>query len=399
MIFRYKTKDQAGNIKQGTVDAKSPQEAYLVLKKTGGFIISIKEVGAKPSFNLGVIKRVTLKDLAIFTKQLEIMIRAGLSLVSSLEALGEQTENRKLAKISLRLSHMVKGGTSFSEALSHYPTVFSEIYSGTVKLGEKSGTLEEVLASLADQLEKDYDLQSKIKSAMIYPAFVLLTLIAVTIILLIYVIPALTKLFQEIGGQLPLATRVLIAASNFVLKFWWLVLACLIGLIVALRFYGKTKSGGKMLDYIKIKLPLFGNLIKKIYIARFSRTSSTLIKAGLPLIEVLKTTQMVVNNVLYKEQIERMKKDVEGGLQLSQAVKKADLFPPMLHNLISAGELSGNLKESFDTAADFYEKEITRATESISSLIEPILIIVIGIGVGFAIISIIKPIYTISEML
>ena len=399
MIFHYKTKDQAEHIKEGLIDAKTPQEAYVTLKKKGETIISIKEGGKKFSLNLDFIQRVSLKDLAVFTKQLEIMIRAGLSLVSALESLGEQTENKKLSKVSSQISKMVNGGEYFSNALSHFPGIFSRVYIGSIKLGEKSGTLEEVLSSLSSQLEKDHDLQSKIKSAMVYPAFILAALIGVMVVLLIYVVPALTKLFQELGGQLPVATRILISTSNFILKFWWLILILLGGITIGLYSWKRTRSGNRFLDLIKIRVPIFGSLVKKIYIARFSRTSATLIKAGLPLIEVLKTSQFVVNNVLYQEQIERIKTDVEGGLPLSRAIKNADLFPPMIFNLVSAGELSGNLKESFETVANFYEKEITRTTETLSSMIEPILLIIIGLAVGVAVISIIKPIYSITEMI
>lgn len=398
MIFQYKARG-AKEVYKGEIEANNIQEAYLKLKKQGVAIIQIKEKPSFGKFSLSFLRKISLKDLAIFTKQLEIMIKAGLSLVSALEAQAQQTENKKLAKIALRLSEMIKGGGSLSEALSRYPSVFSPLYIGTVRSGEKSGALEQVFSSLAEQYERDYELSAKIKGAMVYPAFILTALFVVIILMLIYVVPSLNKLFKELGGQLPMATKVLISASGFVLKFWWLILFIFLGIFLLLYFLGKTKKGKQFIDFFKIKLPVFGNLLKKIYIARFARTSATLIGAGLAITEVFETVKGVVPNVLYQNQIEKIKEEVEGGVTLSSAIKKADLFPPMLSNLLSAGELTGNIKESFETVADYYEKEVTRITASLSSLIEPILITIIGLAVGIAVVSIIKPIYSLSEML
>jgi len=210
MLYQYKAKDQNGVLRKGEVEAKNPEDIYAMLKKEGLFLLSLKEVKPKKTISLGLYSGVSLKDLAVFTKQLQVMIQAGMSLVSALRSQGEQTENKKLAKIAFELASAVEGGRALSSALSEYPSVFSPLYINTILAGETSGKLEEVLISLSDTLEKDYDLRSKIKGAMVYPAFILTALIAVVIIILIYVIPALTKLFKELGGTLPLVTRILI---------------------------------------------------------------------------------------------------------------------------------------------------------------------------------------------
>lgn len=399
MLFRYKARDQSGVLRQGEIEAESQPAVYSILKKEGLVPFFIKEKGAGKKFEIPFFGRVSIKDLAIFTKELQVMVKAGLPLVAALKALGEQVENKRLAEVSLKLAEMVEGGTALSSALSNFPSVFSPLYISIIKSGEKSGKLEDMLLSLTEQLEKTYELMSKIRGVMIYPAFVLAALFGVVVILLIYVIPALTKLFEEIGGTLPFATIALIKTSNFVLKFWWLLLLMVFGLYGCLILYRRTVKGRRNLDKFKIKLPLFGSLMKKIYIARFCRTSSTLIKAGLPVLEVLKTSRDVLGNIIYQEEIEKVEKLVEGGLSLSAALKESAHFPVMVNQLISVGETSGSIEDSLDTLADFFEKEVTVATAALASLIEPVLIIIIGLGVGFAIVSVIKPIYTLSEVL
>lgn len=399
MLYSYRAKDQKGVLKKGEIEVKNPQEVYAALRKQGLFILSVKETKEKQKISFDFFSRVSLKDLAIFTKELQVMVKAGMSLVSALKAQGEQTENKKLAKVALQLASMVEGGTSLSAALSKFPSVFSNLYISTVKSGEKSGTLDTVLLSLTDQLEKDYELNSKIKGAMVYPAFILAALIAVVVIILVYVVPALSKLFAELGSAMPITTKVLVMVSTFVSKYWYVVLFFLLCFYLLFKLYKRTKSGAHVLDSIKLKLPVFGSLVKKIYMARFCRTSSTLIRAGLPVLEVLKTAREVVTNVVYQEDIEKIERQVENGVALSVALKETTHFPTMVFQLVSVGEASGNLEESLDTLANYFEKEVATTTESLASLIEPILIIIIGIAVAIVAISVIKPIYSLSEIM
>ena len=399
MLYQYKAKDQKGVLREGEIEAETKQAAYSALKEKGLFALSISEKKAGKKIVFELFGRVSLKDLAIFTKELQVMLKAGLSIVSALKAQGEQAENKKLSKIAFKLSQMVEGGMPLSEALAAFPSTFPNLYINTVKSGEKSGKLDDVLLSLTEQLEKDYELNSKIRGAMIYPAFILCVLFGVLVIILVYVMPALTKLFEELGGTLPITTRILIKFSKFILKYWWLLLIALFGLIAFLRLYKQTKTGAYLLDSLKIKMPIFGPLLKKIYMARFCRTTSTLIKSGLPVLEVLKTAKMVVTNVLYQEDIEKIEKQVENGLTLSLALKETKHFPTMVFQLVSAGEASGNMEESLDTLADYFDKEVATSTAALASLIEPILIIIIGVAVGLAVISVIKPIYSLSEIM
>lgn len=399
MLFKYKAKNDAGQIRQGEIEAKNPHEAYAILKKEGYIIVSINAADVTSKKFWEYFRSVSLKDLAIFTKQLEVMIKAGLSIVAALNAQAEQTENKKLSGIASKLAKKVSGGTSLSSALSDFPSVFSSIYINTVKSGEESGKLEAVLNSLTTQLEKDYDLQSKIKGAMVYPAFILFALVIVIIIVFIYVIPSLTQMFKEMGGTLPISTRMLIYGSELIIKFWWVMLITIIGLMIVLKYYSKTTSGRLLYDKIKIKAPIFGKLVVKNYLARFCQTSSTLIKAGLPIVKVIKSSKDVINNTLYQNDLDIVAKKVENGVPFSKALKESSYFPKMVSHLLSIGENSGKMEESFDTLADYYSKEVETMTATLSTLIEPVLIVIIGVAVAFVIISVIGPIYNLSKLI
>ncbi len=398
MLYQYKAKNQKGAIKLGELEAENPQGVYSILRKEGFFVISVSQSKAKQEF-FSFLNRVSLKDLAIFTKELQVMIKAGLSISAALKAQAEETDNKKLANIASKLEQTVSGGTALSKAMSQFSDVFSPVYVSTVKSGEASGKLEEVLGSLATQLQKDYDLQAKIKSAMTYPAFILVALFGIILIIFIYVIPSLTSLFKELGGSLPFTTQILIGISNFLVKAWWLVILFSVAFFVFIRYYKKTPAGKKFFDILKIKLPLFGKLTRKIYIAKFCRTSSTLIKAGLPILGVLKNTKEVIPNSIYQEEIARAEKKVENGVSLSRALKDSSYFPKMVCHLISVGETSGKVEDSLDTLGDYFEKEIAVTTDALASLVEPFLIVIMGIGVAFVVISVIKPIYSLAQII
>jgi len=398
MLYQYKAKDQKGILRRGTIEAKDPEEIYTVLKEQGLFLLSYWEARSGVSL-LDIFSRISLKDLAVFTKQLQVMVQAGMSLVTALRAQGEQTSNKKLSAIAYQLAIDVEGGEKLSDSLAKFPQVFSPLYINTVKAGESSGRLDQVLDSLSKTLEKDYALSSKIKGAMIYPAFVLCILVVVVAIILTYVVPSLTSLFQEAGASLPLATRILINSSNFVRRYWWMVLFSFVGFVVLLRLFGKTKTGSYLLDAFKLKVPIFGSLIRKIYLARFCRTTATLVQAGLPIVEILKTAKLVITNAIYQEALNKVVRGVESGILLSQALKETGRFPAMVCQLIHVGEASGRVDESLNTLADYFEQEASDTSAAMASLIEPFLIIIIGAVVALVVISVIKPIYTLTEIL
>jgi len=392
MLYHYQAKNPEGILRKGEIEAKNPQEVYEMLRKQNYFLISLKPA-REESTTFSLFNRVSTKDLAVFTKQLQVMIHAGMSFVISLRALAEQTRSRYLSKVALRLAAAVEGGMPLSAALAQFPSVFSPLYVNTVRAGEASGKLETVLGSLSRSLEKDNELRSKIKGVMIYPAFVITVLGGVLVVILVYVVPALSKIFQEIGAGLPWPTEVLIKSSQFVRYYWWTVLVGLVGLVALFRLIKASGTGARTLDRIKLSLPVIGPLLSKIYLARFCRISATLIRAGLPITEVLQTAKVLLTNLIYQEALVEATEKVENGSPLSLAFQETGTFPPMVHQVIHVGETSGSLEDSLDMLADYFEQEAATTTAALASLIEPVLIVAIGLAVALVVASVIKPIY------
>lgn len=399
MEFSYKAKNRSGEESNGQIIALDEKKALDMLKRQDLFVVSIKSKGSGFLGQLNFKKKVSLKDKIIFTKQLAIMIKGGLPLVDALSALKEQTENQEFMRVIGVIIGDVRGGLSLSKALAKHPKMFSELYIAVTYSGERSGKVDEVLDRLSEQLQKDYDLITGVKGAMTYPIVVVSALVGVMVLMLAFVVPKMKGIFDDMGVTLPLPTRILLWLSAFVVTYWYIVIAVLIGLFFLLRFWSKTPSGGVALDKMKIKLPIFGNLIKKIYLARFTRTTATLISSGLPMLEIIETDKIIVGNKYYGPVFDQIYKDVEGGLPLSLAMKKHKIFPAMVGQMISVGEKSGKIDEILLQLADFYDKEIRAMTANMESLIEPILMVVIGAGVGAAIVAVIMPIYSLVNVI
>jgi len=401
MEFHYLAKNHQSEQKQGTVSAGSEKEALGILAKQQLFVLEIHDMTKKAglSQNFSFKKKVSLKDKIIFTNQLAIMIKAGLPLIEALEALKEQTENPEFIKAISQITEEVRGGQALSKALSHHPKIFPDLYIAVTHSGEKSGKLDLVLERLSDQLQKDYDLMTKVKSAITYPIVIVSALIMVVIMMLVYVVPKMKSIFDEMGVALPLPTRILLGLSDFVVTYWYVVIIVIIALFFGLRFWAKTPAGRLALDTFIIKIPLFGALTKKIYLARFARTTATLIASGLPMLEIIATDKAVVGNKFYQPVFDQISRDVESGVPLSLAMKKHKIFPAMIAQMISVGERSGKIDQILNELAGFYDKEVEATTANMASLIEPILIIVIGAGIGVAIIAVIMPIYSLVNVI
>jgi len=399
MEFIYKAKSRSGEELTGRMMATNENEAIEQLKKQDLFVVSIKNKSGGLLSGLSFKKKVSLKDKIIFTKQLAIMVKGGLPLVDALSALKDQTENQEFSKAISAIIEDVRGGQSLSKALAKHPKIFSDLYVAVTYSGERSGKVDEVLNRLAEQLQKDYDLVSSVRTAMTYPIVIVSALIGVMVLMLVFVVPKMKSIFSDMGVALPLPTRILLGMSNFIITYWYIVVVIIIGLFLLIRFWSRTPSGGLALDKMKIKVPIFGDLVRKIYLARFTRTTATLISSGLPMLEIIETDKIIVNNKFYRPVFDQIYKDVEGGVPLSLAMKKHKVFPVMIGQMISVGEKSGKIDEILLQLADFYDKEVEAMTSNMASLIEPILIIVIGAGVGAAIIAIIMPIYSLVNVI
>jgi type IV pilus assembly protein PilC len=398
MEFSYKAKSRDGALKQGIITANNEEEVAASLQKQGLFVLNITGE-KKGGFHISFKKKINLKDKIIFTRQLAIMIQGGLPLVSAIQALQEQTENKVFIKAISEIRVDVRGGMSLSKALAKHKDIFPDFYIAVITSGEKSGKLDKVLVTLADQLQKDYDLMSKVKAAVTYPIVIVFALVLMLILMLVFVVPKLKVIFDQMGASLPLPTRVLLGTSSFMVNYWYVVIILLVLIYFAAKKWGRTNYGGLFIDKFKIKVPIFGVLVRKIYLARFSRTTATLVSSGLPMLEIIATDKRVIDNQYFDPIFDALKTDIESGVALSVALRKHKDFPVMISQMVSVGEKSGKIDEILLQLADFYDKEVEVMTSQLASLIEPLLILIIGGGIGLAIASVILPIYSLVNVI
>ncbi len=395
-IFQYKAHNKAGEKINGMVEAENEANAIDILEEKNYRIISLEEKKALPSV-LSVLNRIKPKDLVVFSRQFSVLISATVPVVQSLRILIDQTENLKLKMIISEIADDVDGGTKLSEAMSKYGNVFNKFYISVIKSGETSGKLDDILDYLANEMEKSYDLKSKIKSAMIYPAFVLSGLGLVGIGMMVFVLPKLTDIIKQSGMELPLSTKILIFSSDVLSHYWLLLILVLLFVIIGIKLIVKTKQGKYIKDFILLKLPIFGNLFKKIYIVRFTRSLQTLIVSGITLTIGLKIVSEIVENSIYQKVLNQAVKDVEDGNPLSATLEKSKVIPKMLSQMISIGETTGKLDLVLDKITKFYTREINSIVENLLTLMEPIIIVVIGIAVGIMVAAIIMPMYNMAQ--
>lgn len=399
-LFRYKVFSDDGGVISGYIEAASDQEAAEVLRERGFSIIYlnlIEEKIKKFKEKLKFASSVKLKEVVIFARQLSVMTSATLPLVQALKILATQNRNPTFKKIITDLSEEVDGGTKLSLAMSRYPDVFNHFFISLVKSGETSGKIDEVMSYLADELEKDYDLISRIKGAMIYPVFIVCGLIAVGTLMMIFVIPKLTAILTESGAPLPFTTRLLIGASNFMKGYWWaILLMAIIGFIVS-RASNKSESGRRQIDLFKIHMPFFGKLFQQIYIVRFCRSLSTLLVGGVPLTVGLRVSKEVVGNAVFEDLVDLTIKEVEDGNPIASVFSKSQIVPVIVSQMMNIGEQTGRLDDVLLKIADFYQREVNNMVQNLASLIEPAIMLVIGLGVGLMVSAIILPMYQLSN--
>jgi len=398
-IFKYKALDREKKNVEGLIEAGTEKLAAETLQDKGFSIVSLKKHSeGKGEFSfLSVLNKVKLKDLVIFSRQFSVMISANVALVQSLHILVDQTENITLKMIISEIADEVDSGLRLSDALAKRPKVFSDFYINVIKSGETSGKLDEVLNYLADEMEKDYDMVSKIRGAMIYPIFVFCGLGAVGVVMMVFVVPKLTGILTETGATLPIATRILIGTSNMLSTYWWLFLGLIAGLVVGFRAYSNTPGGKRQLDLIKLRLPIFGKLFQRIYLVRFTRSMNTLIIGGVTITKSLKIASEVVDNQIYKELIEETSTAVEDGDSISSVFTGSKEIPKMVSQMMSIGEKTGKLDVILGRVTDFYSREINNIVANLMTLMEPIIMIIMGVAVGVMVAAIILPMYNLAS--
>ena len=397
ITFNYKARDTNTNkIVKGTVQGNSEAAAAHVLMAQGVVPLDMTPVGEGGLLS-GLHSHVPSKEVVIFTRQLSTMLNAGLPLSQSLATVQDQTSNKTLKTIIADVVGSINGGAPLSDSLAKYPKVFNNVYIALVRAGETSGTLDQSLARLADQQEHDADQLSKIRGAMIYPAIVLVVIIAVVVFMLVTLIPEVVSMYDDLGKTLPMSTAILMSIVNFFGKFWYLIILVVGGLIFFARRWLATDSGRRAWDTFKLNMPMFNSLFRKLYMARFSRTAQVLLQSGVSMMETLKISADAVNNVVVKDEVLQGVGKVKNGKALSDALSNQDYILPFVPQMIKIGESSGSIDVMLEKVADYYDKEVDNAIAAISTLIEPILMVAMAGMIGFIVLAVLLPIYSLSD--
>jgi type IV pilus assembly protein PilC len=398
MQFKYDAKDVNGELREGVVVAEDQANAESLIQESGLTILTLtilEETLIDRLWPFG--KSVPNKEMVLFSRQLSTLIGAKVSILQALRILLDQVENAYLKKVILETITSIEGGNSFSLALARHPEVFTNVYVSVVHTGELSGTLETSLNYLSDQMEKDYDLTNKVKSAMTYPLFILAALVGVGSLMFLFILPKLTDILQQQGGSLPIITVGLIAFTKFFQVYWWTFLVGGIILYFGGKYYVKTKKGRYVFDLIKIKTPIIGPIFEKIYLARFSRNLSTLVLGGIPIIKALEVVSDLVNNVIYRDIIREAANKLAAGKTISEALVGHKEIPPIVTQMIQVGEESATLTGILQKLAVYYEKEVDVKISTLTTLMEPIIMLVLGVAVGILVAGILLPIYNLAS--
>jgi type IV pilus assembly protein PilC len=396
--YTYKAKDKTGRLVTGEVEASSPQVAAKLIRQKGLTAISITPARqGLISWIKGFRERITAGDVSTFTRQLATMVNAGLPITEALLILRTQTQGA-MQKVVAQILVDVEGGESLSVSMSRHPKVFSPTYIALIKSGEVGGVIDEVLARLADDLEKQQEFKGKVKGALIYPAIIVIGMIAVAFVMMIFVIPRLTSLYGDFNAQLPTATRILIGISNFALKFWPFLLILLGGGIWGLSAFRKTPVGKRRTDEIILKLPIIGELQRQVILAELTRTLSLMVGAGVSILEALNITAGVVGNAVISEALKDAARQVEKGFPIAYSFSRhPEAFPFILSQMVAVGEETGKMEEVLGKVGHVFEVESDQQVKALTSAVEPLVMILLGVGVGFLVIAIILPIYNLTS--
>ncbi|MGA1843002.1 MAG: type II secretion system inner membrane protein GspF [bacterium] len=404
-VYEYKALDTKGKTVRGVIDASTSMEARTKLRRDGIFAFELKTaeleqvLPEKQLFTTGIFRWIKKAEVALITRQLATLLKAGLPLDQSLTALIDQVESEPLKKIIIQIREKVKEGSAFSDALAEHPRVFSDLYCHMVRAGEASGALDLVLERLADFLEQSIQQQRKIKASLAYPILMCVIGVAVIIFLMIFVIPTITNIFSEMSQQLPLPTQILISTSFFIRDFWVVIAGAIIAIYFILRRYVKTESGRLLKDSLSLKVPIFGSLKKKFAIARFAQTMGTLLSGGLPILEALRIVRHIVDNEVIGRAIDRVALSVQEGEEIAPPLKREGIFPPIVIHMVSVGEKSGQMEEMLHKIAEAYTNEVESAIAGLTSVLEPLIILFMGVLVGFIVMSILWPIFEINQLI
>ena len=397
-VFNYKVVDKNGKNKKGTIEAPNRDGAEKKLKADGYAIMSLTEQNSP--FSGGLIKKkVKSKDLAVFCKQFSAVIRAGVTIISALELMGDQIENKTLQRAVMDAKTYVEKGGTLADALRVNSEVFPPIMINMVAAGELSGNLEVCLDRLTEHFEKDNALSAKIKGAMTYPIVVFIVMIIVVIVVMVMVIPNFSSMFAEMGTQLPLATRIMVAASNFIIHKWWLLIIIVAAIVVGCKAFKRSSVGEQLFANMAIKMPIFGNLTIKSACSRFARTMSTLMASGISMIDAVEQVAKMMDNKIIRDGLLDAKTQVAKGIPLSKPLKDMEMLPPMLSAMTKIGEETGDIEEMLSKVADYYDEEGEEATNKLTAAMEPLIMVVLACIVGMIVAAVYGPIMSMYSAL
>jgi len=400
MIFKFSARDSKGKKIEGKIEAVSNDTAVQILQSRGLtplFVVREKETPDYLQDLQRIWEGASQKELMIFFRELATLIEAKVPVVPALRAVGEQSENNYMKTVVKEISDDVEDGMPLSESMAKYPNTFSFLSVNMVKSGEVSGSLQSSIVFIADNIEKNYRLTSKIKGALYYPSFVVVVALIVGFLATSFILPKLTGLIEEMGVEIPWYTQVLIIVSKFMKSYWWAVLIAAIGGIIGFIYYIKTESGRKEWDNVKINLPVVGKLYRYIYITRFCNNFSVLLASGIPIVRALMVVSDVVNNRVFQGVILRAAEEVKTGGNISTVFARTEVIPPIVTHILKIGEETGKMSEVLKSASSFYEQEVNNMTKNISTMIEPVMIIFLGIAVAVLVFAILLPIYSIAD--
>ncbi len=396
VTYAYKVKDRTGKVVTGSLEADSQGAVVAKLRESGLTVIKVAEASESAGLKKEITlfkKKVKLKDITVFSRQFATMINSGLSLIKALAVLAEQTQNPTLSEIILQVKKDIESGQSLSEALAKHPKAFSRLYISMVKAGETGGVLDVVLIKVAEYYEKEIALKSKIKSAMTYPTVMAVVATLIVFAMLTFVVPVFVKMFDQLGGELPLPTKILLSISGGIRRFWYLMIVLAIGSRYGFKYLKNTDFGRLKLDQLKLRLPVFGQLNSKLSLARFTRTFGTLIASGVPILQALDIVADTANNVIVSDAVRGSRSSIKEGETIAKPLSESPIFPPMVVHMVSVGEETGALDSMLIKIADFYDEEVSAMVEALTSLIEPLMIVFMGLVVGGILIALYLPMF------
>jgi len=399
--FVYKVRDRTGKIFTGNMEGENRISVVSRLREMDYFITSVSEKRKNILFSkqINLFKSIKLRDLTIFYRQFATMVNAGLTLVNSLDILTGQVENKALADNIKVIKYDVEAGSTLADAMAKFPQVFSELYISMVRAGEIGGVLDDILNKIADLMEKEFALRQKIKSAMAYPSFIAGAAVLMAIFMLAFILPQFVGIFDQFGGKLPFLTQILVTATYLFNSYWYIFFIVFAALVFAFLAYIKTPNGKLNFDKFKLNAPIFGEINRKGAIARFTRILGTLIKSGVPILEALQVSSNAIGNLVISSAVLGAKTKIKEGQSISGPLAASGVFPPMVTQMIMVGEESGELEEMLISVAKFYDEEVDRTVEKLTAVIEPIMMVVIGLTVGIMVIAMYLPIFNMVNLI